>query len=89
MDTLFEKYYRKADNVLLTFQRSLLNEIDWNNRLIGIKGARGAGKTTLLFQYIILHHLPQDNQTLYLSLDDLYFTKNNLVTLADQFVKEG
>jgi predicted AAA+ superfamily ATPase len=84
-----KKYYRKADNVPVNFRRSLLNEIDWSNRLIGIKGARGTGKTTLLFQYILLHHLPQDNQTLYVSPDDLYFTRNNLVTLADQFVKEG
>lgn len=89
MELLFEKYYRKADNVLLTFQRSLLDEIDWSNRLIGIKGSRGAGKTTLLFQYIRLYNLSDDNRTLYVSLDDLYFTKNNLVALADQFVKEG
>ncbi|CAN5327804.1 hypothetical protein BH20BAC1_BH20BAC1_16500 [soil metagenome] len=89
MEHLFEKYYRKLDNVSLSFQRALLKDIDWNNRLIGIKGARGAGKTTLLLQYIHLQKLPQDNQTLYASLDDLYFTKNNLISLADQFVKEG
>ena len=89
METLFEKYYRKVDNVPLIFQRSLLDEIDWSNRLIGIKGARGAGKTTLLFQYIRLRNLPDDNQTLCVSLDDLYFTKNSLVALADQFVKGG
>lgn len=89
MQTLFEKYYRKVDNVPLYFQRSLLGEIDWSNRLIGIKGARGAGKTTLLLQYIRFYNLPDDNGTLYVSLDDLYFTKNNLVALADQFVKEG
>lgn len=89
MQALFEKYYRKVDNVPLYFQRSLLGEIDWSNRFIGIKGARGAGKTTLLLQYIRFYNLPDDNGTLYVSLDDLYFTKNNLVALADQFVKEG
>jgi predicted AAA+ superfamily ATPase len=89
LDILFEKYYRKLDTVSLTFQRNLLDEIDWNNRLIGIKGARGAGKTTLLFQYIHLHKLTGNNQTLYASLDDLYFTENKLVALADKFVKEG
>ena len=89
MESLFEKYYRKADNVPLTFHRALLDEIDWSNRLIGIKGARGTGKTTLLFQYIRLYNLPDDNRTLYISLDDLYFTKNNLVALTDKFVKEG
>jgi len=30
------------------FLRYLYNEIDWNNRLIGIIGAKGTGKSTLL-----------------------------------------
>ncbi|MGV8879301.1 MAG: ATP-binding protein [Sphingobacteriaceae bacterium] len=89
MDKLFEKYYQKLDAISLNFQRSLLDNIDWSNRFIGIKGARGAGKTTLLFQYIHKHNLPKNNQTLYVSLDDLYFTENKLVNLADRFVKEG
>jgi len=33
-------------------ERYLLNDVDWSDRLIGIKGARGSGKTTLLLQYI-------------------------------------
>ncbi|MFW6370659.1 MAG: ATP-binding protein [Bacteroidota bacterium] len=65
-----------------------MNRIDWNNRLIGIKGARGAGKTTLLLQYA-KEFLPKDNQTLYVSLDDLYFTENSLVDFAEQFVLQG
>ena len=89
MEHLFEKYLRKLDHVSLTFQRDLLRDIDWNDRLIGIKGARGAGKTTLLLQHIHINRLPQNSQTLYASLDDLYFTRNNLVSLVDQFVKEG
>lgn len=89
MERIFEKYYQKLDTVTLNLQRSLLSDIDWTNRFIGIKGARGAGKTTLLFQYIHKRRLPQNNQTLYVSLDDLYFTENKLVDLADRFVKEG
>ncbi len=72
----------------MIFRRYLLQKIDWKNRLIGIKGARGAGKTTLLLQHA-REQLPQDHQTLYVSLDDLYFTENKLVDLADQFVKQG
>ncbi|MGM0377913.1 MAG: ATP-binding protein [Bacteroidota bacterium] len=34
-------------------------------------------------------HLPQDHQTLYVSLDDLYFTENKLVDFAEQFVIQG
>lgn len=68
--------------------RSLLSQIDWSNRFIGIKGARGAGKTTLMLQYILVNQLPK-NQCLYVSLDDLYFTEHKLYSLAEQFVLEG
>ena len=33
-------------------RRDLMDEIDWNDRLIGIKGTRGVGKTTFLLQYL-------------------------------------
>jgi predicted AAA+ superfamily ATPase len=88
LDNIFEKYYRKLDLVSLAFRRSLSNKIDWNDRLIGIKGARGAGKTTLLLQHA-RQNLPGDDKTLYVSLDDLYFTENKLYDLADGFLKQG
>ena len=88
LDSLFEKYYRKLDQVSLAFRRSLLTHVDWNNRIIGIKGARGAGKTTLLLQHA-RQDLPGGDKTLYASLDDLYFTENRLYDLADRFLKQG
>lgn len=68
--------------------RYLLDDIDWTNRLIGIKGARGSGKTTLLLQYIKFR-LPKDSEPLYATLDDIYFLENNLVHLAKTFVHNG
>lgn len=88
MESLFDKFYRKLDRVPLQLRRYLHSAIDFQNRLIGIKGARGAGKTTLLLQHVA-EHLPKDHRTLYVSLDDLYFTENKLVDLAIQFVKQG
>lgn len=88
MEKLFEKYFRKVDQVQLQFSRYLLPQIDWSNRLIGIKGARGTGKTTLLLQYA-KQHLPPGNQTIYISLDDLFFTQNSLSSFVDDFVKQG
>ncbi|MCQ2339005.1 MAG: hypothetical protein MJ001_08840 [Paludibacteraceae bacterium] len=32
--------------------RSIMDEINWDNRLISIRGARGIGKTTLMLQYL-------------------------------------
>ncbi|MGN6493534.1 MAG: ATP-binding protein [Agriterribacter sp.] len=88
MDRLFEKSYKKLDRVTTRFRRHLLEEIDFTSRMIGIKGARGAGKTTLLLQYAH-KELPLDRRVLYASLDDLWFTENKLVELADAFVKQG
>lgn len=46
---LSEKY---IGQVQLNFNRYLLHQINWNNRLIGIKGARRSGKTTLLLHWL-------------------------------------
>ena len=72
----------------LSFQRSKMKEISWDNQLIGLKGARGTGKTTLLLQYLKSHPLPL-RQKLYLSLDDLYFTSHSLLDFVSRFYKNG
>jgi len=69
-------------------ERYLLSQIDWSNKLIGIKGARGTGKTTLLLQYIKFH-LPKGAEPLYASLDNLYFLEHTLISLAEEFVLKG
>jgi predicted AAA+ superfamily ATPase len=88
MEILFEKFFRKVERVSLSFKRSLISQINWEAKLIGIKGARGVGKTTLLLQYI-KQNLPLDHQTLYVSLDNIWFAENKLSALTDTFVKQG
>lgn len=64
-------------------------QIGWErNRLIGIKGARGVGKTTLVLQYLKQAALPS-GQSLYVSLDDLYFSAHRLYDLGEVFVRTG
>lgn len=90
MEELYEKYLQKINFISTVFVRGIMNEINWNARLIGIKGARGIGKTTLLLQFIKLKlssELP--SSILYVSLDNIWFTNNTLVGLADTFVKNG
>jgi len=88
MDNIIEKFNRKLNATSLKFVRSIMHEIDWNQRLIGIRGARGVGKTTLLLQYI-KKNLPIDGTSLYISLDNIWFTENKLINLTDEFVKKG
>ena len=50
MDAIVEISNRLMDGVNLGFKRSLIERIDWSQRLIEIRGSRGVGKTTLLLQ---------------------------------------
>ena len=77
-----------VDQTSLGFSRFLFDKVRWNNRLIGIKGARGTGKTTLVLQWLKRHALPV-KQAAYFSLDDLYFTSHSLKDLAAQFHRQG
>ena len=69
------------------YKRFLYNEIDFNERLIGIMGARGAGKTTLLLQY--LKEDTSANETLYLIGDHPLVASEGLFAIADAFQKVG
>jgi predicted AAA+ superfamily ATPase len=88
MDTLIEKSYQKVREVDIRFVRSIMDKIDWNDRLVGIRGARGVGKTTLLLQRI-KKILGNTSESLYVSLDNLWFTEHGLLELVDYFAKRG
>ncbi|HZK08070.1 MAG TPA: AAA family ATPase [Bacteroidales bacterium] len=77
-----------TSKVSLKFKRYLFDKINWNNRLIGIKGARGTGKTTMLLQWLNEQKSPA-NKAAYFTLDDLYFLTNTVVDTAAQFYREG
>lgn len=89
MERLIELFRNKLALVPTQLSRSLMSEIQWDAKLIGIKGARGVGKTTLMLQYIKQQLSLELNATLYVSLDHLWFSENTLVDLADTFVKRG
>ena len=78
MKELRKRHISLVKNTLLDFQRNYINQLPWNEQLIGIKGSRGVGKTTLLLQFIKKKY-DLDQQALYISLDDLYFTENKRV----------
>ncbi|PWA09929.1 ATP-binding protein [Flavobacterium laiguense] len=89
MEELVEKFRFKLSHTSTDFVRSLGNDINWNARLIGVKGARGVGKTTMLLQHIKMNLTEVLDKTLYVSLDSIWFSNNTLVDLADDFVKKG
>jgi len=88
MDILIEKSFQKVRDVDTRFIRSVMDKIDWDDRLIGIRGSRGVGKTTLLLQRI-KKKLGNTSESLYVSLDNLWFAEHSLLNLVDFFVKRG
>jgi predicted AAA+ superfamily ATPase len=72
----------------INFTRYLYDHIAWNNRLIGIIGAKGTGKTTLMLQYIKQNFFDRE-KALYVSLDNIWFTQHSLLDLADYFYSYG
>ena len=88
MEKLFESFIKKIAQTDTIFVRSLMDEIEWNARLIGIKGARGVGKTTLLLQRIKRFH-PLDGSVLYASVDNIWFSEHRLYNMATEFAKRG
>ena len=89
MDKLFERHDAYLDEVSMTYIRDIINDIDWNLRLIVIKGPKGVGKSTLMQQYIKKNYDKNDRHVLYCSADTSYFTTHSLIEVAEQFVKIG
>jgi predicted AAA+ superfamily ATPase len=65
-----------------------MDEIDWNDRLIGIKGTRGVGKTTFLLQYA-KEKFGTDRSCLFINMNHFYFSMHTLVEFAGDFVGLG
>ena len=89
MRQLFSAFYRKLEETDMRFERYLKSQMDWNNRLTAITGARGTGKTTLLLQHIKEQHGDNPKDILFASLDNIYFSTNSLYSLVDDFYSQG
>ena len=70
------------------FHRFLYHKINWENRLIGIRGYRGVGKTTLVLQHI-KETFPNRQVVLYASLDHGWFQTHSLYDLAMYHQQHG
>ena len=64
MEAFFRTHRYLVEHVNAPVRRILMDEIDWNDRMIGIKGTRGVGKTTFLLQYAKEHFDILDKQCL-------------------------
>lgn len=88
MNELLEQSERLVNEVSMGFRRYLIDEINWDNRLIGIKGARGTGKTTMVLQWLHQKKL-NSSKVAYFSIDDMYFSTHSLLDTGRDFYLHG
>jgi len=71
-----------------TYKRWLFNKIDFNSKLIGIKGPRGSGKSTILFQHALESKIPL-SKILYISCDHPALSGESIYKIAENFYARG
>ncbi|HIX75039.1 MAG TPA: AAA family ATPase [Candidatus Parabacteroides intestinipullorum] len=89
MESFFRTHKYLVEHLYAPVRRGLMDEIDWNNRLIGIKGSRGVGKTTFLLNYARECYGADNKECLYVNLNHFYFTERTLVDFAEEFRAKG
>ena len=88
MEAFYRTHNYLVEHTNAPVRRDLMDEIDWNARLIGIKGTRGVGKTTFLLQYA-KEKFGYDRSCLFVNMNNFYFSQYSLVNFAGEFVKRG
>ena len=89
MEAFFRTHRYLVEHVNAPVRRILMDEIDWNDRMIGIKGTRGIGKTTFLLQYAKENFDIMDKQCLYINMNNFYFQGEGIADFAGNFYKHG
>jgi uncharacterized protein len=88
MESFYKTHRYLVEHTNAPVRRELMDEIDWNDRLIGIKGTRGVGKTTFLLQYA-KEKFGTDPCCLYINMNNFYFVGHSIVDFAYEFQKQG
>ena len=80
-------YKRLLQHTKFPHHRYIFDNFNLNNQLTGIIGPRGTGKTTFLLQYI-KENMRDTNESIYVSIDNIYFTRNNLVEFVNELYED-
>lgn len=83
MLSLYQRFETLLENCSTNFKRYLYDKLPWESRMLGVTGPRGVGKTTMLLQFI--KENLDTKRALYVSADDIYFSENKLLDLANNF----
>jgi len=89
VDTFYRTHNYLLEHTYSPVRRQLMDEIDWNDRLIGIKGSRGVGKTTFLLEYAREFFGKDNRECLYINLNHFYFTERTIIDFVAEFRAKG
>lgn len=89
MEAFYRTHAYLVEHTNAPVRRMLMDEIDWDCPLIGIKGSRGVGKTTFLLQYAKEKFGVNDRQCLYVNMNNFYFEGHGIAEFAGDFVRQG
>lgn len=89
MESFFRTHTYLVEHTSAPVRRMLMDEIDWDERLIGIKGTRGVGKTTFLLQYAKERFDSRDRRCLYVNMNNFYFQGRGIADFAGEFHENG
>ena len=89
MEAFFKTHKYLVEHTDAPVRRDLMDEINWNDRLIGIKGTRGIGKTTFLLQYAKENFAADDRRCLYVNMNNFYFQGRGIADFAADFYARG
>ncbi|MBO5616302.1 MAG: ATP-binding protein [Prevotella sp.] len=89
MEDFYRTHSYLVEHCNAPVRRVLMDEIDWSDRMIGIKGTRGVGKTTFLLQYAKERFEPGDKRCLYINMNNFYFQGRGIADFAGEFYKHG
>lgn len=89
MEEFFRTHTYLVEHTNAAVRRTLMDEIDWSHRMIGIKGTRGVGKTTFLLQYAKENFSIDDRRCLYVNMNNFYFQGRSIADFAGEFYRRG
>lgn len=89
MEVFFRTHAYLVEHTQSTIRRTLMDEIDWSDRMIGIKGTRGVGKTTFLLQYAKENYGAHNPRCLYINMNNFYFQGRGIADFAGDFYRRG
>ena len=88
LDILLENSTLLINACTIEYERYFLKEIDFNQKMVGIVGARGVGKTTAILQHLKNLEIDFDKK-LYISADMIEIADLSLFEIAKEFQKFG